>query len=129
MTIAAHNPNDHIGIFYDRVDVYASYKFQQVTVPTQLPPVYQRRNDLVLWSPYLCGFNVPITPYLGNAVLQDCNAGYIMLHVKVDGRIRWKVGSWISDYYHLSVNCPAVLVTQGDETFRFQQITSCSVEV
>lgn len=26
VTISSRNPNDHIGIYYDRVDVYASYK-------------------------------------------------------------------------------------------------------
>jgi hypothetical protein len=129
VTIASHNPNDNIGIIYDHVDVYASYKFQQITPPTRLPPVFQRRNDLALWSPFLCGFNVPIPPFLGNAILQDSSAGYILLNVKVDGQIRWKVGNWISDHYHLFASCPALLVSQGMGSLQFQQITSCSVEV
>ncbi|KAJ4751448.1 hypothetical protein LUZ62_046845 [Rhynchospora pubera] len=129
VTIAAQNPNNRIGIFYDRLDVYASYIFQQITPPTRLPPTYQRPNDIALWSPYLCGFNVPINPFLGNALYKDILAGYILLHVKIDGRIRWKVGSWISDHYHLFVHCPAVLVTHEAVPFRFQQITQCSVEI
>ncbi|KAJ3671385.1 hypothetical protein LUZ60_007464 [Juncus effusus] len=129
VTIATKNSNGRVGIYYDRVDVYASYKYQQITIPTALPPIYQGHNDVDIWSPYLFGANVPIAPYLGNAILQDCQAGFIMIHVKIDGRIRWKVGSWISGHYHLFVNCPAFLVTQGTQSFRFQQMASCSVEV
>ncbi|KAJ3703609.1 hypothetical protein LUZ61_007314 [Rhynchospora tenuis] len=130
VTIATRNPNDRIGIYYDRIDVYATYKYQQITLPAQLPPVYQGHNDIDVWSPYLYGADVPIAPFLGNSILQDCQAGFILIHVKVDGRIRWKVGSWISGHYHLFVTCPAFLVTQGNtQSFRFQQMASCSVEV
>lgn len=135
VTLASRNPNDRVGVYYDRLDVYASYKYQQVTVAAALPPVYQGHGDVDVWSPVLSGPGVPFAPYLADALRQDCQAGYLVLQVKVDGRVRWKVGSWISGHYHLFVTCPAFLVTAGGNGapgasgFRFQTTTYCHVEV
>ncbi|URD84308.1 hypothetical protein MUK42_08460, partial [Musa troglodytarum] len=67
----------------------------------------------------------------------DENAGYILLYVRVGGRLRWKVGTWISGHYHLQVNCPVFLTIDGRNPhgdgpvpyFHFRQMTSCSVDV
>lgn len=110
-------------------------RYQQITLSSVLPPVYQGHNDIDVWSPYLYGAAVPVAPYLADALQQDCAAGFLLVHVKIDGRIRWKVGSWISGHYHLFVNCPAFLSTRGDGSggaalsFKFQQMTGCSVDV
>ena len=135
VTVASRNPNGRVGVHYDRLDVYASYKYQQITVAASLPPVYQGHGDVDVWSPVLAGPNVPFAPYLADALQQDCQAGYLILQVKIDGRVRWKVGSWISGHYHLFVTCPAFLVTNGGNGapgasgFKFQTTTSCRVEV
>lgn len=135
VTVASRNPNDRIGVYYDRLDVYASYKYQQITVAASLPAVYQGHGDVGVWSPVLSGPNVPFAPYLAAALQDDCKAGYLILQVKIDGRVRWKVGSWISGHYHLFVTCPAFLVTGGGNGapgaggFKFQTTTYCHVEV
>lgn len=41
LTISSRNPNDNIGIYYDRLDVYATYQDQQITYYTAIPPTYQ----------------------------------------------------------------------------------------
>ncbi|XP_066355656.1 NDR1/HIN1-like protein 1 [Miscanthus floridulus] len=135
ITVASRNPNDKVGVYYDRLDVYASYKYQQITVAASLPAVYQGHGDVDIWSPVLSGPDVPFAPYLADALRQDCQAGYLILQVKIDGRVRWKVGSWISGHYHLFVTCPAFLVTTGGNGepgasgFKFQTTTYCRVEV
>ncbi|VAI29636.1 NDR1/HIN1-like protein 1 [Triticum dicoccoides] len=135
VTVASRNPNDRIGVYYDRLDVYASYDFQQITVAASLPPVYQGHGDIDIWSPVLDGPNVPFAPYLASKISQDCQAGHLVLHVKIDGRVRWKVGSWISGHYHLFVTCQALLETvrgngtPGASGFKFQKTTGCHVEV
>ncbi|KAG1369744.1 NDR1/HIN1-like protein 1 [Cocos nucifera] len=135
VTISTRNPNDRIGIYYDRVDVFGSYKYQQITLATAVPPFYQGHKDIDVWSPYLYGLNIPVAPYLAEALVQDQASGFLLLHVKIDGRIRWKVGSWISDHYHLFVSCPAFLSFEtgkgiGDPpAIKFQQISTCSVDV
>uniref|UniRef100_A0A0E0BFJ6 Late embryogenesis abundant protein LEA-2 subgroup domain-containing protein n=1 Tax=Oryza glumipatula TaxID=40148 RepID=A0A0E0BFJ6_9ORYZ len=51
VTVASRNPNDRVGVYYDRLDVYASYKYQQITLAASLPPVYQGHGDVDVWSP------------------------------------------------------------------------------
>ncbi|KAI4969164.1 hypothetical protein ZWY2020_000078 [Hordeum vulgare] len=137
VTVASRNPNDRVGVYYDRLHVYASYKYQQITVAASLPPVYQGHGDVDVWSPVLDGPNVPLAPYLASTISQDCLAGRLMLHVKIDGRVRWKVGSWISGHYHLFVTCQAFLTggggggngASGASGFKFHKTNGCRVEV
>lgn len=141
-TVAARNVMDKVGIYYDRVDVYAQYKNTAITVPAQLPVQYQGHNDQSVWSPYLASMDsVQLPSELAVALAQDETAGYVLIDIRVDGQIRWKVGSWISGHYHLRVNCPALLTVNegkgsygantggGEGYFRFQQAAACAVDV
>lgn len=135
VTVASRNPNSRIGIYYDKLDVYAEYKDQRITVPTALPTGYQGHYDYAVWSPFLYGTAVPVSEYLAEALQQDENAGFLLVNVKVDGRLRWKVGSWVSGHYHIYVNCPSFLTVGngkgngGGWGFRFNQMVTCSVDV
>ncbi|TVU16691.1 hypothetical protein EJB05_40266, partial [Eragrostis curvula] len=141
-TVASRNVNDKVGVYYDKVDVYAQYKDVAITVPTQLPVEYQGHNDQSVWSPYLQSMDhVQLPPDLAVALAQDETAGYVLIDIRVDGQVRWKVGAWISGHYHLRVNCPALLTVNegkgsyglnsggGDGYFRFQQAAACAVDV
>ncbi|XP_058196162.1 NDR1/HIN1-like protein 1 [Rhododendron vialii] len=140
VTLSSRNPNDRVGVFYDRVDVYATYRGQQITIPTVLPPTYQGHKDVNVWSPFIYGNAVPVAPYLAAALGEDQVTGRVLLNVKVDGRVRWKVGTWVSGRYHLYVNCPAYIVFGGDRVnsgggiavgsgVKFQLVQSCHVDV
>ncbi|CAM0149995.1 unnamed protein product [Urochloa decumbens] len=134
-TLASRNPNSRVGVHYDRLDVYATYKYQQVTLAARLPPVYQGHGDVDVWSPVLAGPNVPFAPFLADALRKDVANGYLIMEVRIDGRVRWKVGSWTSGHYHIFVTCPAYFITSGNNGvvgahgFRFQTPTYCHVEV
>ncbi|KAA8544328.1 hypothetical protein F0562_022340 [Nyssa sinensis] len=112
ITMASRNPNSRIGIYYDKLDMYAAYRGQQITLSTVLPSTYQGHKDENVWSPFLYGNDVPLAPYLGVSLNQDHLAGIILINIKVRGRLRWKVGTFISGRYHLHVNCP---VTFGNK--------------
>ncbi|KAL1544534.1 Late embryogenesis abundant hydroxyproline-rich glycoprotein family [Salvia divinorum] len=137
VTLAARNSNERIGIYYDRVDVYVAYHGQQITLPTLLPPTYQGHKDSVVWSPFLYGDAVPVAPYLGVSLNQDQIAGTLMVNIRVRGRIRWKVGTFISGGYHLYVNCPAYINSGGRNigisgdaaAIKYQLIMDCHVDV
>lgn len=68
---------------------------------------------------------------------QDEIAGTVMVNVRVDGRIRWKVGTFISGRYHLYVNCPAYInfggrnngIAVGPAAIKYQLIMDCHVDV
>jgi hypothetical protein len=141
-TVAARNVNDRVGVYYDKVDAYAQYKDVPITVPTQLPVQYQDRNDQSVWSPYLASMDsVCLPPDLAVALAQDETAGYVLVDIRVEGRVRWKVGSWISSHYHLRVNCPALITVNdgkgsygantggGNGYFRFHAAAACAVDV
>ena len=135
VTISSKNPNDRIGIYYQKFDVYVTYRTQQITMATVLQPSYQGHHDVTVWSPFLYGNAVPISPYLQVVLSQDLNVGSMLVTVKMAGRVRWKVGSWVSGKYHLDVNCPAYLrfgnPTEGipvGPTLKFQLLQHCHVE-
>jgi Late embryogenesis abundant protein len=132
-TLKSHNPNDRIGIYYDKLDVYAVYKGQQITIPTGLPTQYQGHDDISVYSPYMYGTDVPLAPYLTMALNQDQAAGYVLIGVRVHGRLRWKVGTWISGNYHIDVNCPAFLTVGGGGAeghgYHFNPVADCNVDV
>ncbi|CAN6234964.1 unnamed protein product [Urochloa humidicola] len=112
-TIASRNPNERVGVYYKSLDAFATYRDEPVTVPVSLPAMYQGHKDASVWSPVMSGDAVPVAAYTADAMRQDIAAGYVLLHVRVEGRVKWKVGSWVSGGYHLFVNCPALLATSG----------------
>lgn len=140
-TLAARNPSERAGIFYDHAVVYAEYKGLQITVPTALPVIYQGPLDTSVWSPFLSGNNVPLPPNLGVSITQDETAGYLLVTIRVEGWIRWKAGAFITSHYHLRVRCPALLTVNGgrgsygsssgggDGYFQFQHAAPCIVDV
>ncbi|KAL2229259.1 NDR1/HIN1-like protein 1 [Sesamum indicum] len=137
VTVNSRNPNSKIGIYYDRMNVYATYHNQQITYYTVIPPVYQGHKDVNVWSPFIYGNNVPVAPYNGVALGQDKSNGAISLTIKINGRVRWKVGSFISGRYHLHITCPAYIPLGNSKNtgivignaVKYQLSQSCSVNV
>ncbi|XP_052178252.1 NDR1/HIN1-like protein 1 [Diospyros lotus] len=136
VTLSSRNPNARISIYYDKLDVYAAYRSQQITLPTLLPADYQGHKDINVWSPFLYGNAVPIAPYLADVLAQDQMAGTLLINVRINGRVRWKVGTFISGRYHLYVNCPAY-ISFGDKNngvpvgpaVKYQLVQNCHVDV
>ncbi|KAL5763681.1 hypothetical protein ACOSQ2_016275 [Xanthoceras sorbifolium] len=137
VTISSRNPNQRIGVYYEKLDVYASYRNQQITLPTSLPVTYQGHKDVNVWSPYLYGDAVPVSPYVTTALCQDMNTGMVLINIKVDGKVKWKVGSWVSGKYHLNANCPAYISLSGERSkgiaagaaIKYQLVQGCTVDV
>ncbi|XP_043691322.1 NDR1/HIN1-like protein 26 [Telopea speciosissima] len=109
ITLVSMNPNKKVGIYYDQLQVYASYKGQQITVYTSLPPFYQGHQDSNLLTASLVGAGLPVAPSLGYEVGRDQTAGTLILSLKVNGRLRWKVWTWVSGRYRFNVDCVAII--------------------
>ncbi|XP_027929186.1 NDR1/HIN1-like protein 1 [Vigna unguiculata] len=138
VTLSAFNPNHRIGVYYTKLDAYASYRGQQVSLATALPPTYQGHRDTAVWSPFLYGTAVPVSPFMLQILQQDKTSGGVLVNVKVNGRVKWKVGTWVSGRYHINVNCPAYIRLAGDDddaigvaapAVKFQLFQSCIVDV
>ncbi|KAK4834298.1 hypothetical protein QYF36_020424 [Acer negundo] len=139
VTISSRNPNDKVGIYYDRLDIYAIYRNQQITYRTAIPSTYQGHKEINVWSPYVYGTAVPVAPYNAVSLAEDQNNGVIPLIFKIDGRVRWKVGTLITAKYHLYVKCDAMInfgnkqsqsgIVVGENAIKYQLAQSCSVSV
>ncbi|KAL3755561.1 hypothetical protein ACJRO7_002590 [Eucalyptus globulus] len=137
VTIYSRNPNDKLGIYYDRLDTYATYHSQQITYRTQIQPSYQGHKEVDVWSPLVFGTDVPVAPYNSLALAQDQSSGAVSLLIKMDGRVRWKLGTFITGRYHLYVKCPAFItfgskmngITVGENAVKYQLVQRCSVDV
>ncbi|GAB2235898.1 hypothetical protein Droror1_Dr00026343 [Drosera rotundifolia] len=137
VTINSHNPNDHIGVYYDSLDVYVVYRDQQITYPTSIPTSFQDTGNTDIWSPFVYGDSVPIAPMTGASLTSDESSGTVHLHVEMDGKVRWKVGAFTSGLYRIHVDCPAwintgsptVGVVVPNHGIKYQIGFGCSVSV
>ncbi|XP_030956426.1 NDR1/HIN1-like protein 1 [Quercus lobata] len=139
ITVASKNRMGKVGIYYQKLDVYATYRSQQVTMPTVLPSTYQDHKEIAVWSPFLYGNTIPVAPGLMMALEQDLNVGSVLLNIRLNGCVKWQVGTWISGKYDLNVNCPAYIkfggfnpdggITVGP-VMKFETVVQgCSVDV
>jgi hypothetical protein len=137
VTVSSRNPDDRVGIYYDRLDIYATYRNQQITLRTSIPTSYQGHKEIDVWSPFIYGSAVPVSPYNSVALSQDQATGTVLLMIKIDGRVRFKVGTFISAKYHLNVRCPAYIqfgsrtsgIIVGENAIKYQLVTRCSVSL
>ncbi|KAF5751697.1 protein YLS9 [Tripterygium wilfordii] len=136
VSVSSRNPNERIGIYYEKLDIYASYRNQQITLPTAIPNSYQGHEEITVWSPFLNGESVPVSLYLSIALGQDQNTGHVLVNIKIQGNVKWKVGSWVSGNYRMDVNCPAFIssgepnkgIEIGPAT-KYQFVQDCHVDV
>ncbi|CAJ1883247.1 unnamed protein product [Sphenostylis stenocarpa] len=135
VTLSSRNPNDNIGIYYDRLSTYVTYRNQQVTYRTSIPPAYQGHKEEDVWSPFVYGNDVPVAPYNFLGLSQDQSNGNVLVIVKIDGKVRWKVGAFVSGHYNLYVRCPAFItfgprstgIALSNNAVKYQLVQRCTV--
>nr|GFA39882.1 NDR1/HIN1-like protein 1 [Tanacetum cinerariifolium] len=104
-TISSRNPNKRIEIYYEKLGVHINYRTQPITSSTMVPPSFLGHKDVITWSPFLYGSDVPLAPDLSTTTSQDIQADIVSVNVRASGIVRWQVGT-ISGKYHINVNCP-----------------------
>ncbi|PHU11632.1 hypothetical protein BC332_18562 [Capsicum chinense] len=132
LTFVSKNLNKKFGIYYDELQVYASYKGQQITLYTSLPPFYQGHEDSKFLSALLIGNGFPVDPYFGYEVQRDQSIGKLIMKFKGSGRLRWKVGAWVSWRYRFNVDCVAVMPfgpSSPSGPLSFRQGAQCSTTI
>ncbi|XP_057855489.1 NDR1/HIN1-like protein 12 [Cryptomeria japonica] len=131
-TIISRNPNDRIGVYYDRISGYANYLDQQITAYSPITPFYQGHNDINVISPVLYGSSVPLAPFVADHLRAEQQNGILTVNMRIGAKIRWKVGTWTSGQYLLNVNCFAVLGFSSccnGSPLPLQAGTRCEVDV
>ncbi|XP_043689273.1 NDR1/HIN1-like protein 1 [Telopea speciosissima] len=104
-TIVTRNPNRRVSIYYDRLSAFVSYRNQEITLPTVLPPLFHERHSTVALSPILGGGAVPVSMEVENGLVMDEAYGVVGLRLVVLGRLRWKAGPFRSGHYGVYVKC------------------------
>lgn len=123
LTLNSNNPNQKVSIYYDELFVYATYKGQQITGDSFIPPFYQDKQESNLLSASLVGNRLPVSPSLGYEIGRDQTSGRLVLNLKANGKLRWKVGTWVSGRYRFNVNCVSVMAF-GFPSFNGAPLTS-----
>ncbi|CAL0305381.1 unnamed protein product [Lupinus luteus] len=116
LTLLSKNPNQKVSIYYDEFQVYATYKGQQITGDTLVLPFYQSHEESNLLTASLVGNGVPVAPSISYELGRDQSAGRLVLNLKVNGKLRWKVGTWVSGHYRFNVNCISVMALEPSMT-------------
>lgn len=129
LTLISTNPNQRFGIYYDQIQLYASYKAQQITLHSSLAPFYQDHKDTNLMSALLVANALPVAPSFNYDLGRDQMGGRLVLNVKAYGMLRWKLGTWVSGNYRFSVKCVVVLLVFGPSPFTSKQGTQCSTTI
>lgn len=104
-TVVTHNPNKRTGVFYDRLAVYVSYRYQAITMPVSLPALFQEPESTVAVSPMLGGDLVPVSQEVSNGLVTDRAYGVVPLRLVLLGRLKWKSGPFWSGHYGIYVKC------------------------
>ncbi|CAK7337839.1 unnamed protein product [Dovyalis caffra] len=113
VTLSTRNPNTNYLISIEKPDVRAFYQNQQITVATELPRTYLSPKNSIKWPSFLYGNDVPITPHAAANLMVDLNDGILPLDIKVDAGLKWKISSFTSGKYRLTVNCRADISLGG----------------
>ncbi|KAK9059088.1 hypothetical protein SSX86_021707 [Deinandra increscens subsp. villosa] len=106
--ISCRNSNNDHAFHFDKLEVYASYMKQRITLPTTIPPSYLGSPKFTIWSPYLNGTDVPLSRDLAMALAEDETAGTVLVNVEVTGRLRLR--HLFTFRNRLKVNCPRYLM-------------------
>lgn len=120
VTLLSNNPNKKVGIYYDELQVCASYKGQDLANETSIPPFYQGHEESNIVSAYLTRVGPIFEP----------DEGEMVLSLRANGRLRWKVGSWVSGSYKIRVLCVAMVnFVPFLGSLSFKEGTQCSTSV
>ncbi|KAE8656729.1 putative CCR4-associated factor 1-8 [Hibiscus syriacus] len=100
-SLSSHNPNDKIGIYYQKLDIFASYHNQQITLPTLLPRTYQGHLVVTVWSPFF---------------IRQCGAGGAVSGRRVEPGL---------EYWHGDAQCHGLRATEmGSGDLGFGEVSN-----
>ncbi|WJX34401.1 hypothetical protein P8452_22519 [Trifolium repens] len=124
LTLLSKNPNQKVSIYYDEFQVYATYKNQQITSDSFVPPFYQEQQESNLLSSSLIGNGLLVAPSIGYELGHDQILGRLSLNLKANGKLRWKIGTWVSGRYRFNVNCVSVVTFGIGSSMNVPPLTS-----
>ncbi|CAM6104722.1 unnamed protein product [Calypogeia fissa] len=103
-SVVARNPNKHIGIYYDIINI--DVQSEGATIGQgSVPSFYQGHKNTTIIAGDLQSGNVPLVSAVGIALQSAEKNGNIPLVVAVDVRVRVKVGGFKTPHFWVHVRC------------------------
>ncbi|KAL6005440.1 hypothetical protein ACLOJK_006007 [Asimina triloba] len=130
LNVAIRNPNKRIGIYYDKLEARAYYEGERFGY-SPLPTFYQGHKNTTNVFPVFTG---QATVPFSNGDLETFNRekgeGFFYIDVKIDARIRYKVGSVKTRRYKPDFECDLRLPVpvNGGSTAAAFSSTKCDVD-
>ncbi|XP_057781875.1 uncharacterized protein At1g08160-like [Salvia miltiorrhiza] len=106
--LRANNPNRHVSIYYDRIDVTVAYEDQKLSV-NNVHPFHQRKRNVTFVDLKLVAKDAAVYGATARDLRMERAAGEVNLNVKVRAKIRLKVGVF-KIHRTLKVDCESVTV-------------------
>ncbi|XP_047321150.1 NDR1/HIN1-like protein 13 [Impatiens glandulifera] len=105
VTIRSENPNDKIGIYYEKGSAVDLYYSGIHLSHGKLPAFYQPSNNFTLFKTVLKGSRVVLTGAVKSKLKADSNKGSVPLRVNVRAPVKIKAGGIKTWKITVNVNC------------------------
>lgn len=103
-SVEARNPNKHIGIYYDKINIDVESEGASIGKGS-VASFYQGHKNTTIISGELNSVNLPLASTVGSALQAADKSGNVPLKVYVDVRVRVKVGSLKTPHFWVHVRC------------------------
>ncbi|XP_021732898.1 uncharacterized protein At1g08160-like [Chenopodium quinoa] len=123
--IRTYNPNNKAVIYYDRMDVTVYYRGQNVS-SDHMDPFRQPKKNVTRLMYQKNVKDVVLSSDSAQHLKLERTGGQVDLDVKINAKIRFKVGAFKTRHYKLKVLCSPVVVNFSNDK-RFQK-TDCDVD-
>ncbi|KAF9601876.1 hypothetical protein IFM89_023795 [Coptis chinensis] len=103
-TVVTRNPNKYVGIYYDPLSAYVTYRNQQITPTVMFPFLFQETKTTVGFSPIIGGGIMPVSVEVANGLVMDQANGVVPFRLIFTGRVKYKAVA-ITTKHALCVKC------------------------
>ncbi|XP_039138630.1 uncharacterized protein At1g08160-like [Dioscorea cayenensis subsp. rotundata] len=126
LTIKSYNNNHKVGLWYDSMDITIWYDKQMLAF-ADVSPFFQRKRNETTLHVDIGAMATPLMTSVAKKIKNDRSSGEVELVVKLNARIRFKVGAIKSKHYEMAVDCSPVVVHFSPAT-PFDRV-HCDVDV
>ncbi|XP_062104557.1 uncharacterized protein At1g08160-like [Humulus lupulus] len=127
-TLRSYNPNSRLSIYYDSIEFEVYYRNQTLAFGAVDHPFFQHRKHKVTRLNLTATTTATMFISLPSSVSGDLRnqKKVVEVDLKLNGRIRFKVGVWKSSHRTLTVVCPDVWIDFSE--FKTFHQSNCDVK-
>ncbi|KAM3193291.1 hypothetical protein ACQJBY_070091 [Aegilops geniculata] len=124
VSLVAHNPNAHALALYDGLRARASYVGLQLAAAAPIPPFQQAQGNVVISASLSSS----------SSAAEETTAGgrsppSVLLTLRVEGQLRWKVSVWVSGSRPVAAECVAAAVSPSQLRAVVVQDCQCATTI